>query len=770
MKLVMTIRRSEKLGAWIAKNPIIILAAAAILTVMALHYAQNISMETGTEAFVDPDTRLYLEYDHLYLERFGTDSIVVLVEGDDVTRPEVLRAMDRLTGHMEGANHVLGSVSISEMVKGEMERETGVRAIPDHEKVREILESLNPEMVKGIMPDERHTMVSIDVPLSIEDSVLEELLAETEKAVDLAEFPPGMGVVVTGNVALGYSIKGDMSKDTGVLLVVSSLLMVVALLLVFRHVRLPLMPLPVVLLGIVWTFGAMGLLEISLSFVSMAAFPVLIGLGIDYAIQLQSRIEEEFDRTGSMELAAVSTVSHTAPAVMIALVITSAGFVSLFISSVPMVRDFGLLCLIGVSMCYLSALFVGVTLLCQMQNRWSAKSPGLDPEVARPSAIGQKIEKVAIFSLCNWKGVLVLALVFTSVGFYADSQVPIETDFKEYIPQDLPPLVTFRHLKDVFGGDDQLNLILQTGDITDPATLRWMDEFGTYISESREQVYGVTSIATYVKAYNGGEIPQEKTQAREVLDSIPEGIRDRYIDGQDSALIQPNIGSAVQDLGEEGIDRLIGEVEKDVAWIGPPPGTSVAVTGDLVVMTTVIEALTTGRIKMTLLGLVLIFGILMLIYRDPVKAALPVLPMIVVIGLMGIVMRVSGMVYTPLTATLGALILGVGSEYAVLTLERFYEEKEKTESSVEALRIATSRIGAAIAASGLTTVFGFSALATSSFPITSNFGAVTVLSVIFALFVTFTVFPVLLIRLQIFPAYISRAEDRLKMKGSTGDD
>ena len=763
----MTIRETEKLGAWIAHNPIIILAAAAILTVVALNYAQNISMETGTEAFVDSDTRLYLEYDHLYLERFGTDSIVVLVEGDDVTRPEVLRAMDRLIGLMEGVNHVLGSASISELVKDEMERESGARVIPDHDKVREILRSLDPEMVKGIMPDERHTMVSIDVPLSIEDSVLEELLAETEKAVELAEFPPGMGVVVTGNVALGYSIKGDMSKDTGVLLVVSSLLMVVALLLVFRHVRLPLMPLPVVLLGIVWTFGAMGLLGISLSFVSMAAFPVLIGLGIDYAIQLQSRIEEEFDRTGSMELAAVSTVSHTAPAVMIALVITSAGFVSLFISSVPMVRDFGLLCLIGVCMCYLSALFVGVTLLSSMQNRWSAKRPvdsGLNSEGARASAIGLQIEKVAIFSLCNWKGVLVVALVFTSVGFYADSQVPIETDFKEYIPQDLPPLVTFRHLKDIFGGDDQLNLILQSGDVTDPKTLRWMDEYGSYITESREQVRGATSIATIIKAYNGGEIPQEKTRAREVLEQIPDGIRDQYIDGQDSALIQLNIGSAVQDLGEEGIDRLIGEVGKDVAWIGPPPGTSVIVTGDLVVMTTVIEALTTGRIKMTLLGLVLIFGVLLLIYRDPVKAALPVLPMIVVIGLMGIVMRVSGMVYTPLTATLGALILGVGSEYAVLTLERFYEEKEKTDSSVEALRIATSRIGAAIAASGLTTVFGFSALATSSFPITSNFGAVTVLSVIFALFVTFTVFPVLLIRLQIFPVYIKRVEDRWNMK------
>ena len=197
-----------------------------------------------------------------------------------------------------------------------------------------------------------------------------------------------------------------------------------------------------------------------------------------------------------------------------------------------------------------------------------------------------------------------------------------------------------------------------------------------------------------------------------------------------------------------GIERHQGEVEKDLIRFEPPPGVSVIQTGEMAVMNTVIGALTTGRIRMTLLGLVLIFFILLVIYRDLVKAVLPVLPMFIVIGWMGGVMYVSGMKYNPMTATLGALILGVGSEYAILTMERFYEEKAKTENVMEALFTATGSIGAAIVASGLTTVFGFAALIASPFPMTSSFGTITVLSVIFALFATFTVFPVLLIRLD----------------------
>ena len=748
----MVTSKGEKLGKWIEANPIIILTIAALLTVGSIHFAQNITMETETETFVDENSRLYVEFDHLYNDRFGTESIVVLVEGDAVTKPESLKAMDRLTRQMETVENVLGTISIAEMVMDAEAQETGVRKVPDSQaRVDEILEELektNPGMLHAILPDRGHTIISIELPTYISQESIKAVLPEAYSAVEMAEFPAGADTIVTGEIALRNDIEREMNTSMGTLLMISGLLMVVALFLVFRHVHLPLLPLPIVFLGIIWTFGMMGFLQVPLTMVSMAAFPILIGLGIDYAIQFQNRIEEEFQQGESIATAAIDTVAHTGPAVLIALIITGAGFFSLFSSSVPMIQDFGLLCIIGIIMCYISSLFVGVTVLYQMEwGRTGRTGRNGEGRKNKKSPIGPLVVKSAVFVLHRWQVVLVAAVVLSSMGLYADTKVPIETDMNEFIPQDLPPLSQFRHLHDVFGGEDQLNIIVQ-GDVTDPETLRWMDEFGDYVVESRDKVYGATSLATIVKSFNGGTIPDDESEIEAVLDRIPEEVKYQYIDGHDTAQIILDVGQAFESLGQVGIERLQNEVGKDLIWFEPPPGVSVIQTGEMTVMNSVIGALTTGRMQMTLLGLVLIFFILLLVYRDLIKAILPILPMFMVIGWMGGVMYVSGMKYNPMTATLGALVLGVGSEYAILTMERFYEEKEKTEDAMEALFIATGSIGPAIVASGLTTVFGFSALIASPFPMTSSFGTITVLSVIFALFATFTVFPVLLIRLE----------------------
>lgn len=207
--------------------------------------------------------------------------------------------------------------------------------------------------------------------------------------------------------------------------------------------------------------------------------------------------------------------------------------------------------------------------------------------------------------------------------------------------------------------------------------------------------------------------------------------------------------------------RLIDSYEEDLAWMTPPPGVSVRATGQSVLMTTVMDALTSGRVEMSLLGLVLIFILLIIIYRDLIKALLPVLPMLVVIGWMGLVMYYGGLKYTPLTATLGALVLGIGSEYAILMMERFYEELTNVGDPYEALKITANRIGSALVASGATVVFGFAALMSSSFNIISNFGLVTVLSVLLALITTFTVFVVLMIRMEIQREVFDNAKQEL---------
>ncbi|OPX79355.1 MAG: bifunctional preprotein translocase subunit SecD/SecF [Methanosaeta sp. PtaB.Bin039] len=754
----MVIGGKNRFGIWIERHPLLIIAAAVLLTAASIHYAQFIEMQgMQTENFVGKDSDLYQKYDHLFMEKFGTQSLMVIIEGDDVTTPSVLKAMDRLIQRMEEAPSVLGVDGISQIVARAEENASGIRGIPDDQaSIDRYLEDHGPAL-SFILPDKRHTIVAIETPLTLTEREGEVLLQETEKVAEIASFPPGIEVIVTGDAALGLAIKTEMATSNGILMGLAGLLMILALLLVFRHVNWPILPLPTVFLGIIWTFGIMGLAHIPMTMISVSAFPILIGIGIDYAIQFHSRIEEEFSRGGTMLDAVVQTVSHTAPAVLIALLITAAGFFSLFSSTVPMIQQFGLLCLIGLIMCYLSGLFVEISLLYLAERRRSLRDPqrrserdeeGGQDETANSSFVGEMVNRAVQISLKRQRAILVLALVLSLAGTYADTQVPVDTDFKNYIPQDLPPLVEFRHLNDIFGGSDEINIVVQGADMTDPKAMRWVDEFGSYLKSSRQQIYDTTSIATMVRAANGGFIPETPAGIKEVLDSLPPAQRDKYIDGHDTALIDLNIGQAVRDLGEEGIDRLLVEVKKDGIWFGPHPGMSITITGDLVVMTTVIDALTTGRTEMTLIGLLLIFLILLAVYRDLIKALVPVLPMMVVIGWMGGVMYVAGMSYTPLTATLGALILGVGSEYSILMMERFYEELDRLGDEGLAIAATSKSIGAALMASGLTTVFGFAALMASPFLITSNFGILTVLAVIFALATTFTVFPVLLLGME----------------------
>jgi len=751
----------EKLGSWIAHHPEMILLFAALLTIASVHYSQQIEMNVGTTAFVQESSKLYQEYSHLYVDRFGIDSIAVVIEADDVASPQMLKAMHQVCKHMSEVNHVLGVVCISEIVAEAEEKTAGKSKIPDsQEEIDAILASVDPSVLQVIMPDRKHTVLDVAVPLHLPDSQIEQIVTETEATVDNSIFPPDTTISVTGNIPLNISIKSEMSANMTELLVVAIVLMAIALIIFFRQSKYPILPLPVVLLGIAWTFGAMGYLKIPLSFVSMAAFPILIGLGIDYAIQFRTRIDEERSLGRAADEAAASMTSHTVPAVFIALILTAAGFVSLMTSTVPMVRDFGKLCTLGIFMCFLSAALVGTTVLCHIpmkgpgkeKESGNSKSAQSGDEARKKAdtagAVGPVLARTARESVARWKAVLAVAMIVAIVGIDLDEGIATITDYKKYIPQDLPELVNYRHLTKFYGGTDDMEVIIQGDDLTNPDILKWMDGFSSYEVSERNEVASATSIATYIKAANGGQIPDDRTAIQSIIDQLPSTTTEQYLDGHDTALIKLGLGNAQDNIGEEGIMKLKDEIDKDIVWLDLPPGYSAAQTGKDYLLSSVIVGLTTGRVKMTMLGLVLIYLLLLIIYRDPIKSVLPIVPMVIVIGWMGLAMHYLDISYTPMTATLGALVLGVGSEYAVLIMERFYEELGKGGEMMEVLKKTFYRIGSAIASSGLTVVFGFSALVFSPFMITNNFGAVTVLSMIVALLMTFTVFPVLLIELE----------------------
>ncbi|WP_371413190.1 hydrophobe/amphiphile efflux-3 (HAE3) family transporter [Methanococcoides sp. AM1] len=735
---------------------------AFLFIILSFSGASQISMESGTDTFVEKTSQLYQDYDHLFLNIFYTQSMVVLVENGDVTDPELLKAVDRLEYLSNSIEGVVETSSIASVIKETNFQTSGRYAIPDEQtQIDDLLLIAGPQ---SLMPDKQHTVIFVKAAGDTNENTLREILREVEFAAEFADFPPEYRVIVTGDPAFNVAMEDEMNASMGPLLLLSAILMIIVLYLVFRHVRWRLLPLAIVFLGIIYTFGVMGYVRIPMSMVSMSAFPILVGLGIDYAIQFHNRIEEELDKGESESKAVTETIKHTGPAVFIALIITSLGFVSLFTSSVPMIQDFGKLLLIGIFMCFLASLFVGVTLIYGLdvlgkKNRIYRKLASLKPSISirkrkeansknEVDSLEKLIEKTTMTTIKHPGIVLFLAVSLCMAGFYTDSLVPIQTDMKTFVPTDMPALVDWNHMADVLGGGVYLNLIIKVDDTADPDVLHWMDRFSEHETEARSDIYGADSIVPIVKEMNGGTIPDNRNDIQAIYDQLPEDVRNRYIYSNSMLLLNLDIGNAWEGLGIKGMEELVNIVRTDVMWMPPPPDVSVTITGDTVTFTEVISALTTGRVAMTMLGLFMVFGGLIVIYRDWLKAFTPVITMLMVIGWAGGIMYIMGIEYTPMTATLGALILGVGSEYAVLMMERYFEEKEKGHTPIEAMREASKKIGKAIITSGLTTLFGFSALIASPFSMNSNFGMVTVIDVALALLATFIVFPPVLVYLD----------------------
>ncbi|MEF8782656.1 MAG: MMPL family transporter [Haloarculaceae archaeon] len=163
------------------------------------------------------------------------------------------------------------------------------------------------------------------------------------------------------------------------------------------------------------------------------------------------------------------------------------------------------------------------------------------------------------------------------------------------------------------------------------------------------------------------------------------------------------------------------------------------------------------------LGVAFVFALLLVYYRDLLRAVAPLIPMVFVIGWQNLYMAALSIPVSPLGAGLGALTVGIGAEYTIIVMERYFEEAGKTGvSRLDAIETAGARVGKAITVSGLTTVFGFSALTLSPFPITADFGSLTVGVIALTLVAAITTLPPTLI-------VLGRAADAVKSLTGLGD-
>ena len=296
----------EKIGVFIEKWPMGIILVAILLMFISFQGAGLIEHKSGTDTFVEKESDLYQNYDHIYKQNFGSEVIMVLIDSDDVRESEVLEAIDDFDTIIAQDKDVENVMSMASLVKDAAYSMTGHTEIPGNdETILTIIDMLPSAYVDQFMPDTTHTIIMVQMPGNIDEENKQRVLSQIERTIEVVDFPAGTTAVATGEPAFRIAMSEEMNSSLQIMLLLAFILMIFALLIVFRHVRWSLLPIPVVLVGLIWTFGAMGYLNIPMTMASMAVFPILIGLGADYAIQFHNRVEEELAKGESVEEAII---------------------------------------------------------------------------------------------------------------------------------------------------------------------------------------------------------------------------------------------------------------------------------------------------------------------------------------------------------------------------------------------------------------------------------------------------------------------------------
>jgi predicted RND superfamily exporter protein len=475
---------------------------------------------------------------------------------------------------------------------------------------------------------------------------------------------------------------------------------------------------------------------------SIAVLPVLIGLAVDYAIQLQARYDEALETEAPGEEAARRAATRAGPTIATACLATAAGFLVLLLSPTPMVRGFGLLMVAGIAIAFGLAMTAGFAALGLRTGSGER----------RPFTLPLRAVELAA---ARPRRVLGVGVVLAVVGWGLGTQIETQSDVRELAPQNLGAIHELNELQDATGVSGELDVRVTASDLTDPATMRWMAAFkrraleaggfsGANASCREAEICPGPALSDFV---TGGEALPGGETARLTGDGIRATLRQipRY-DLRQVATVDPGTGlpsgSALIGFGIRAqslerqqalIDRVRGAVGTPGEPGGPPAGVRVEAAGVPVIAAAAASDLSSSRYWLTLAGLLAVALVLLAVYRSPRRVAVSLIAPLLASGWAALVLWLSRIPLNPMSAALGALTIAIATEFSVLLSGRFHEERVGVVGVVEALRAAYARTGAAVLASGITAIAGFAVLIVSEVGMLRDFGLVTVIDLLVAL-------------------------------------
>lgn len=804
----------RKAGVQLGKYWYAVLALAVAVTGMLSFGLSQLEFATGQDSYLNPDSQVALDNVE-FQDDFGGEAIIVLFRGDeganvtDLFAGDNLAELERLEAELREIPEVYSVVaplttlgysdSLVQEGVGTQALSSALEREPDP-AAREIRAAdlgltasrlaaagepgfSNPDWVEFLFFDNTgfiSTDDGVEAPPLEERSIraslqssfpnqqtavggvlltgnadLDTLSAGTEAVLDVmatAELD-GFEVITTGSPVFLAEINDYLQGGMLTLGAAALAVMAVVLLLLFR-VRWRLLPLLSVFIGVAWSFALLGFIDVDLSLVTISGLPILIGLGIDFAIQIHNRVEEEVVLDHA-EHPMSETQANLVPALIVATISGVVAFLALQVSQVPMIRDFGVMLAIGIVVLVIVGVVIPTAVLGIREYRVPTGARGTSAVERVVVKLGSLPSKTAV--------PLVIASIALFIGGIAlEGSFKIESDPLRWIDQDSQTVADVETLEDDTGFSSTLSVLVQANNVLEDAVAQVVNEF-TLDAEQSDDVVTTSSLTNTIAKIIAvpGTTPLAPTSAdlAAAVEVLPPDI-ERVLVSPDRTATQINLRLAGASLEERAV--LVEELEQDldarIAELDLPadsilrtgleadePAIRAVPAGLAVVGVGLLENLSANRAVLTYLGLALVALWLLIRFRSLPRALLALVPIGLAVGTSSVVVGAFGLTLSPLTTVSGPLVVASCTEFSVLILARYLEERQAGLAARDASDEAAGRTGRAFFTSAVTTIGGFAVLIGSALPLLRDFGIIVTLNVAVALLAALVVMPPLLV-------------------------
>ena len=585
----------------------------------------------------------------------------------------------------------------------------------------------------------------------IEKYLSAEKINAFEKETNLDLRVSGMPYIRTLNA---NSITEEIGLFVGAALGITSLLFFFF----FRSVRATLISMSVVIIGVMWSFGTLGLLNYEITVLTAIIPPLIIVIGIPNCIFLINKYQSEIKIHGNKAKSLQRVISKVGNSTLMTNLTTAAGFGTFIFTDSKLLKEFGIVASLNIVFLFFLSLIIIPIMYSYLPF----------PKEKHLAHLGKNY----MASFLNWientvrnRRVTIFSFVISILvlGVIGITKIKVSGSIIEDMPKKAAFFEDILFYEQEFDGVMPLEIVIDTKrpkGALKSATLSRIEELQETIEEIPElsKPVSIVNVVKYSKQafYNGNpdfyELPTKQEEAfilSYIKNSVQKGNENMLKSYVDSTGQYARITTFMRDIGTDKMEKIEVRLQDKINHIFPKERYEVTLTGKAYVFEKGTHYLIGNLVQSLLFAIFLIALLMAYLFRSfkmIIVSLIPnLLPLIMTAGLMGYF----GIPIKPSTILVFSIAFGISVDDTIHFLAKYRQELKANNWKIKRSVYSTLKeAGISMFYTSVVLFFGFSVFTLSSFGGTVALGGLVATTLLFAMLSNLILLPALLLALE----------------------